>query len=164
MVSARPLTVRHMLAAAIITAGATVALAMLAFLQIRASQKQASEVPGAATLQATIALQADRETREAAERQWQPRVIAHPWFWAIPGDRQGTQAERSLTARCTPPTTLSIRALAQLADEAGITLIELALAFVLRHPTVTAAIIGPRTMDHLESQLGAADIQLLEFR
>jgi aryl-alcohol dehydrogenase-like predicted oxidoreductase len=50
--------------------------------------------------------------------------------------------------------------LAQLADDAGITLIELALAFVLRHPAITAAIIGPRTMDHLESQLGAADIEL----
>jgi aryl-alcohol dehydrogenase-like predicted oxidoreductase len=51
-------------------------------------------------------------------------------------------------------------ALAQLADEAGITLIEMALAFVIRHPAVTAAIIGPRTMDHLESQLSAADVQL----
>jgi aryl-alcohol dehydrogenase-like predicted oxidoreductase len=51
-------------------------------------------------------------------------------------------------------------ALAQLAEQAGITLIEMALAFVLRHPGVTAAIIGPRTMDHLESQLTAADIQL----
>jgi aryl-alcohol dehydrogenase-like predicted oxidoreductase len=51
-------------------------------------------------------------------------------------------------------------ALAQLADEAGITLIELALAFVLRHPAVTAAIIGPRTMEHLDSQLSAADVEL----
>ena len=50
--------------------------------------------------------------------------------------------------------------LAELAEQAGITLIELALAFVLRHPAVTAAIIGPRTMDHLESQLTAADITL----
>jgi len=50
--------------------------------------------------------------------------------------------------------------LAQLADEAGITLIELALAFVLNHPVVTAAIIGPRTMGHLESQLTAAEIEL----
>ena len=40
------------------------------------------------------------------------------------------------------------------------TLIELALAFVLRHPAVTSAIIGPRTMEHLESQLGAADVEL----
>ena len=36
------------------------------------------------------------------------------------------------------------------------TLIELALAFVLRHPAVTAAIIGPRTMEQLESQLRRA--------
>jgi aryl-alcohol dehydrogenase-like predicted oxidoreductase len=50
--------------------------------------------------------------------------------------------------------------LAELADEAGMTLVELALAFVLEHPAVTAAIIGPRTMDQLESQLGAADRQL----
>ncbi len=50
--------------------------------------------------------------------------------------------------------------LARLAEEAGITLIEMALAFVIRHPAVTAAIIGPRTMEHLESQLAAADVEL----
>src|SRR5205085_8357140 len=38
-------------------------------------------------------------------------------------------------------------ALAALAEKNGMTLIELALAFVIRHPTVTAAIIGPRTME-----------------
>jgi aryl-alcohol dehydrogenase-like predicted oxidoreductase len=52
--------------------------------------------------------------------------------------------------------------LAQLAEEAGITLIELALAFVIRHPAVTSAIIGPRTMEHLESQLTAADVRLAD--
>jgi aryl-alcohol dehydrogenase-like predicted oxidoreductase len=51
-------------------------------------------------------------------------------------------------------------ALAKLAEEAGITLIEMALAFVIRHPAVSAAIIGPRTMEHLESQLTAADAKL----
>jgi aryl-alcohol dehydrogenase-like predicted oxidoreductase len=51
-------------------------------------------------------------------------------------------------------------ALAVLAEEAGLSLVHLALAFVLRHPAVTAAIIGPRTMEHLESQLGAADVRL----
>jgi aryl-alcohol dehydrogenase-like predicted oxidoreductase len=51
-------------------------------------------------------------------------------------------------------------ALGDLADEAGMSLIHLALAFVLAHPAVTAAIIGPRTMDHLESQVGAADVDL----
>ena len=51
----------------------------------------------------------------------------------------------------------AVEQLAQLAEEAGITLIEMALAFVIEHPAVTAAIIGPRTMEHLESQLPAAD-------
>jgi aryl-alcohol dehydrogenase-like predicted oxidoreductase len=51
-------------------------------------------------------------------------------------------------------------ALAKLAEDAGMTLIEMAIAFVIRHPAVTAAIIGPRTMEHLESQLSAADVQL----
>jgi aryl-alcohol dehydrogenase-like predicted oxidoreductase len=50
--------------------------------------------------------------------------------------------------------------LSKLSGEAGISLIEMAIAFVLRHPAVTAAIIGPRTMDHLESQLAAADVTL----
>ena len=51
-------------------------------------------------------------------------------------------------------------ALAKLADETGISLIEMSIAFVIRHPAVTAAIIGPRTMEHLESQLTAADVKL----
>jgi aryl-alcohol dehydrogenase-like predicted oxidoreductase len=50
--------------------------------------------------------------------------------------------------------------LAGLAEEAGLSLIHLALAFVISHPAVTSAIIGPRTMEHLESQLGAADVVL----
>jgi aryl-alcohol dehydrogenase-like predicted oxidoreductase len=50
--------------------------------------------------------------------------------------------------------------LGELADKTGITLIEMAIAFVLRHPAITSAIIGPRTMEHLESQLTAASIVL----
>ena len=51
-------------------------------------------------------------------------------------------------------------ALARLAEEAGMPLIHLALAFVINHPAVTSAIIGPRTLEHLEDQLGAADVEL----
>ncbi len=51
-------------------------------------------------------------------------------------------------------------ALGALADEAGLPLIHLALAFVIQHPAVTAPIIGPRTLAHLESQIGAADVTL----
>ena len=51
-------------------------------------------------------------------------------------------------------------ALARLAEEAGMTLIDMALAFVLQHPAVTAPIIGPRTMEQLETQLGAPEVRL----
>jgi aryl-alcohol dehydrogenase-like predicted oxidoreductase len=51
-------------------------------------------------------------------------------------------------------------ALGRLADEAGMTLIQMAIAFVINHPAVTAAIIGPRTMEQLESQLGAEEVVL----
>ncbi|MEX5711851.1 aldo/keto reductase [Parafrankia sp. FMc6] len=53
-------------------------------------------------------------------------------------------------------------AFADLAAEVGVTLIELALAFVLSHPAVTSAIIGPRTMEHLESQLTGGAVTLDE--
>src|ERR671916_2737132 len=51
----------------------------------------------------------------------------------------------------------AVEDLALLADEAGITLIELAIAFVLNHPAITAAILGPRTLEQLETQLPAGD-------
>jgi aryl-alcohol dehydrogenase-like predicted oxidoreductase len=54
----------------------------------------------------------------------------------------------------------AVEQLARLAEEAGITLIQLAIAFVLNHPAITAPIIGPRTMEQLESQLAAADVVL----
>jgi aryl-alcohol dehydrogenase-like predicted oxidoreductase len=50
--------------------------------------------------------------------------------------------------------------LAELAEKAGYTLPEMAVAFVLNHPAVTSAIIGPRTMDHLTTLLKAPDIRL----
>ena len=54
----------------------------------------------------------------------------------------------------------AVEQLAGVAEEAGVSMIELAIAFVLHHPAVTSAIIGPRTMEQLESQLPAAGVAL----
>jgi len=54
----------------------------------------------------------------------------------------------------------AVEHLATLADDAGVSLIELAIAFVVNHPAVTSAIIGPRTMEQLDSQLPAAEVAL----
>jgi aryl-alcohol dehydrogenase-like predicted oxidoreductase len=99
-----------------------------------------------------------------------------PWSplaggWLSGRYRKGTDAPQSTRAERLPQRyDLSLPenqrkleaadAVGRLADKTEITLIELALAFVIRHPGVTSAIIGPRTMEHLESQLTAADIEL----
>jgi aryl-alcohol dehydrogenase-like predicted oxidoreductase len=56
----------------------------------------------------------------------------------------------------------AVEELAVLAEKSGLTLIELAVAFVITHPGVTSAIIGPRTMEQLEAFLPAADVELSE--
>jgi aryl-alcohol dehydrogenase-like predicted oxidoreductase len=47
-----------------------------------------------------------------------------------------------------------------LADEARISLVQMAIAFAVRHPAVTSTIIGPRTMEHLDGYLAADGIEL----
>jgi aryl-alcohol dehydrogenase-like predicted oxidoreductase len=54
----------------------------------------------------------------------------------------------------------AVEALATVADDAGLSMIELAIGFVVNHPAVTSAIVGPRTMEQLESQLPGADAVL----
>jgi aryl-alcohol dehydrogenase-like predicted oxidoreductase len=99
-----------------------------------------------------------------------------PWSplaggWLTGTYRKGRDLPKSLRAQRVParydmslPANAAkleaVEALALLAEKAGLSLIHLALSFVVRHPAVTAAIIGPRTMEHLESQLGAADVVL----
>jgi aryl-alcohol dehydrogenase-like predicted oxidoreductase len=99
-----------------------------------------------------------------------------PWSplaggWLSGGWRKGQDAPASTRAKRLPGRyDLSLAenqlkldaadALASVAEEADLSLIHMALAFVIRHPAVTAAIIGPRTMEQLESQLGAGEIEL----
>ena len=54
----------------------------------------------------------------------------------------------------------AVERLATIAAEAGVSLTHLALAWVVEHPAVTAALIGPRTIDQLRDLLGAAELRL----
>jgi aryl-alcohol dehydrogenase-like predicted oxidoreductase len=56
----------------------------------------------------------------------------------------------------------AVEELTALADGAGLPLRHIALAFAIAHPGVSSAIIGPRTMDHLEDLLAGADITLAD--
>lgn len=53
-----------------------------------------------------------------------------------------------------------VEELAVLGERSGMTMIELALAWAINHPGVTSAIIGPRTMEQLESQLPSVHVTL----
>jgi aryl-alcohol dehydrogenase-like predicted oxidoreductase len=54
----------------------------------------------------------------------------------------------------------AVERLAKVAEEADLTMIQLALGFVTAHPAVTCALIGPRTLPHLHAALAAADTVL----
>ncbi|KPM53134.1 aldo/keto reductase [Frankia sp. R43] len=71
---------------------------------------------------------------------------------------QGTVS--SAAERADPARFDAVDALRAVADQAGLTLTELAMAFVASHPAITSTIIGPRTMKHLEDALDAADVDL----
>lgn len=47
-----------------------------------------------------------------------------------------------------------------LADKAGMSLTHMAMAFVIAHPGVTAALLGPRTMEQLDDLLAGAETVL----
>jgi aryl-alcohol dehydrogenase-like predicted oxidoreductase len=98
---------------------------------------------------------------------WSP--LAGGWLsgrWRAGSDTpQSTRAQRlpgryDLSLAANQRKLEAAEQLAQMAEDAGLTLIQLALAFVVNHPAVTSAIIGPRTMEHLESQLAAQDVRL----
>jgi aryl-alcohol dehydrogenase-like predicted oxidoreductase len=54
----------------------------------------------------------------------------------------------------------AVEQLIPLAEEAGLSLTYMALAFAFAHPGVTSAIVGPRKMEHLDDLLAGADVVL----
>ncbi|MEG3152629.1 aldo/keto reductase [Sphingomonas sp. ZT3P38] len=54
----------------------------------------------------------------------------------------------------------AVEQLIPLAESAGISLMHMALAFVVAHPALSAAIIGPRTMEQLDGLLAGAEVTL----
>ncbi|HUZ55724.1 MAG TPA: aldo/keto reductase [Streptosporangiaceae bacterium] len=55
-----------------------------------------------------------------------------------------------------------VERLVPLAEEAGLPMTHLAMAFTIAHPGVTSALIGVRTMDHLDGLLAGLDVTLTD--
>jgi aryl-alcohol dehydrogenase-like predicted oxidoreductase len=127
-----------------------------------------TEQPGYSVLQRAV----ERDVLPVTEQYglgvlvWSP--LAGGWLsGAVRAGREVTTNRSALMPQRFDPAVPANRAkmdaveqLAKVADQAGLTLIQLALGFVTAHPGVTSAIIGPRTLDHLSSQLAAADTVL----
>jgi aryl-alcohol dehydrogenase-like predicted oxidoreductase len=97
---------------------------------------------------------------------WSP--LAGGWLAGKFGDGKENKSRRSamlpsrydLSVPANQQKLAIVNELTKLAEESKLSLIELAVAFVLEHPAISSAIIGPRTMDQLESQLSIPDIRL----
>lgn len=80
--------------------------------------------------------------------------------------RKGQQQPDSLRVKFFPKAMAdegslnAVEALIPLAESAGISLMHMALAFVVAHPAISAAIIGPRTMDQLDGLLAGIGVRL----
>ena len=105
----------------------------------------------------------------AVEADVLPTCLRHGWLsgrWRKDtGQQSSSRADRlperfDLSQPANQRKLDAVEDFAQLAEQTGITLIELAIAFVLNHPAITAALIGPRTMEQLEGQLAATDVVL----
>ena len=82
--------------------------------------------------------------------------------------RKGEQQPETLRAKYFPKAMSDeaslekVERLIPLAQGAGISLMHMALAFVVAHPALTSAIIGPRTMEQLDGLLAGAEVVLTD--
>jgi aryl-alcohol dehydrogenase-like predicted oxidoreductase len=78
-----------------------------------------------------------------------------------PGSRLANRSFDDPRARAVHEQRLdAVEELLKVAADAGVSLTHLAMAFVLEHPAVTSAIIGPRTMEQLDDLLAGVDVRL----
>ena len=76
------------------------------------------------------------------------------------GSRRDRQRNHPFSARVTPRAVRAAQEVARIAAEVNLSPSQLSLAWVTNHPGVTAPIVGPRTISHLEDALGILDLKL----
>ncbi len=79
-----------------------------------------------------------------------------------PESSRGAHEERFRETYLTDENFGVLDAVREVADEYDVSPVQISLAWLLDHPSVTAPVIGPRTVDQLEANLGAADIDLAD--
>ena len=82
-------------------------------------------------------------------------MLTNKYLSGVPEDARAAKDGSFSKDFLTPETLSHIRTLGEIATERGQTLAQMAIAWVLRDPRVTSALIGARTVEQLEDSLGA---------
>lgn len=92
---------------------------------------------------------------------WSPLAMGMLTGKIRKGQEAGTQRAQRTPGRFTDERKLDVvEALIPLAEEAGLSMVHMAMAFAVAHPGVTSAIIGPRTAEQLDDVLAGAEVTL----
>ncbi|WP_374294021.1 L-glyceraldehyde 3-phosphate reductase [Sphingomonas sp.] len=84
-------------------------------------------------------------------------MLTSKYLGGIPKDARASRGGSLSTELLTEQNIASIRKLNDIAHARGQTLAQMAIAWVLRDPRVTSALIGARTVDQLDDSLAAVD-------
>ena len=109
----------------------------------------------------------EREVLPVCERYgmgalvWSPLAMGMLTGKHRKGQESSTERMKFAPGRFTDERKLdAVEELVPLAEKAGISMVHMAMAFAVAHPGVTSAIIGPRTMEHLDDLLAGAEVVL----
>ncbi|MEW6750891.1 MAG: aldo/keto reductase [Candidatus Latescibacterota bacterium] len=94
---------------------------------------------------------------------WSPLaggILAGRYDQGIPPDSRATHAGQAFRDRISPRGVEVARAVGEMARDKGLSTAQLALLWCRAQPGVTAPIVGPRTVEHLESFLPVLDLRL----
>src|SRR5438034_6081385 len=84
-------------------------------------------------------------------------LLTDRYLKGVPADSRASQAGSFSTDMLTDETLVKVRALNQLAERRGQTLAQMALAWTLRDPRVTSALVGASSEAQLEQNVAALD-------
>jgi L-glyceraldehyde 3-phosphate reductase len=82
-------------------------------------------------------------------------MLTKKYLGGIPEDARAIRGKYFPTDALSEQNLAHVRALNQLAEQRGQTLAQMAIAWVLRDPRVTSALVGARTVEQLEDSVGA---------
>lgn len=102
-------------------------------------------------------------THDTALTVWSPLaggLLTGKYLHRFPEDARLSPDNPWGAKHFTPAANAVVDGLARCADQAGVTMTALSLAWTLQRPGVTSVVAGPRSSDQLTGQLAALDVQI----